>query len=79
MKEKSLLSILEEERKIVDEICFRKADMQGLLEDMEKSEANKSVFKEHYEVFGKSVVDMENRLVSVRKDMKKYLDFIMSL
>lgn len=79
MKEKSLLFILEEERKLVDEIRFRKADMQGILEDMEKSEVNKSAFKERYDNFGKSVVDMEERLVSVRKDMKKYLDFIMRL
>lgn len=79
MKEKSLLSILEEERKLVDEIRFRKSDMQGLLEDMEKSEVNKSEFEEHYDNFGKSVVDMEERLISVRKDLKKYLDFIMNL
>lgn len=79
MGEKSLLSILEEERKLVDEIRFRKADMQGILEHMEKSEVNKSAFKEHCDNFGKSVVDMEDRLISVRKDMKKYLDFVMSL
>lgn len=46
MKEKSLLSILKEEQKIVDEIGFKKSDMLGLLEDSEKWDGNQPFFKE---------------------------------
>lgn len=44
MKEKSLLSILKEEQKIVDEIGFKKSDMLGLLEDSEKMGRKPAVF-----------------------------------
>ena len=79
MKEKSLLSILKEEQKIVDEIGFKKSDMLGLLEDSEKWDGNQPFFKDQYEKTADEVSQLEERLVSVRREIQKYIKYIMKM
>lgn len=79
MGEKSFLSILKEEHKIVKEIGFKKSDMFEFLQGSEKADGNQEFYKKQYEKAASEVVELEDRLVSVRKEMQKYIKFIMEV
>lgn len=79
MKEKSLLSILKEEQKIVDEIGFKKSDMLGFLEESEKGDGNQPFFKKQYEKTADEVSRLEEQLVSARREIQKYIKYIMKM
>lgn len=79
MGEKSFLSISQEEQKIVEEIRFKKSDMLGFLEYSEKGGENQYFFKIQYQKMADEVAKLEEQLVSVRKDMKKYIKYIMDI
>lgn len=77
MGEKSFLSILKEEQKIVDEIGFKKSDMLGFLEDLEKGDGNQPFFKKQYDKTADEVAELEECIVSARKEIRKYIELVM--
>lgn len=79
MGEKSFLSILKEEQRIVDEIGFKKSDMLGILEDSEKEDGNQPFYKKQYDRIASEVSELENQLAYARKEMQKYIKFIVCL
>lgn len=80
MGEKSFLSILKKEDEIINKINFKKRDMVDFMQEYEKSSGECStVYKGLCDKIAVDVADLENELVSVRKEMQKYIKFIMEV
>ena len=77
MGEKSLLSLLEEEKNLVNEIRFRKSDMQRVLGEMEVYPHMRTAAEKYCKDAEIKIREMEEELHAVRGNMRKYIKSIM--
>lgn len=79
MGEKSFFSILKKEDEIINQINSKKQDIFEFMKEYEKSDGKCSICKRMHDQVTGEVADLENELVSVRKEMQKYIKFIMEV
>lgn len=76
---RSLLEILEEEKREVKNIRFYEDSISDFIDLENKDEGCLEVYKGAISIYKEKIKESENRLIDIRKELKKYLASIMEL